>query len=564
MPRRLGLRPTARAVAVLVLLTLLSAALAVAPAAAAPPSPAYRPPVDAPVADPFRPPPGPYGAGNRGLDYGTTPGTPVRAAADGVVTFAGLVAGARHVTVLHADGLRTTASYLATIDVVVGQHVHQGDRIGTTGDPLHFSARNGDAYLDPASLFADGAPQVRLVPFDVPPGIGPSGERSAIRQLLGLGGRAWGAATDTAGKAVRLTQDAVDWLQDASPALLRTALHYMVKVMPVVSEIDMVLTAVDVLRTAWELSHRPCTDPDVAPRPPPGRRVVIEVAGLGSNGGDGAVFEVPTSELGYDDDDVLRFSYRGGHDRAYETADTQQDLRVSGRHLADLIEQVADERPGVPIDLFAHSQGGLVARLAVIELEERHGAAWLDRVGLFATMGTPHGGADLATLVQALESTSIGDGLLDQVGERALPGLDPTLPAAAQLSETSDLIRRLGDHPLPEGLHALSIAARGDVIVPVPRARLDGAQAVVVPVDGFSAHDELPGSPEAARELALALAGDPPTCVSFTSALVSEALGAAISRAEDHAGADLWAALAVLEVLGPTQPDEDELVRPAR
>ena len=48
----------------------------------------------------------------------------------------------------------------------------------------------------------------------------------------------------------------------------------------------------------------------------------------------------------------------------YLPDDTQQDLRVSGRRLADLVEQVAAAHPGVPIDLLAHSQGGLVARLA--------------------------------------------------------------------------------------------------------------------------------------------------------------------------------------------------------
>ena len=44
----------------------------VAPAAhGAPAPPLYTPPVDAPVVDPFRPPAGPYGSGNRGLDATT-------------------------------------------------------------------------------------------------------------------------------------------------------------------------------------------------------------------------------------------------------------------------------------------------------------------------------------------------------------------------------------------------------------------------------------------------------------------------------------------------------------
>jgi pimeloyl-ACP methyl ester carboxylesterase len=288
------------------------------------------------------------------------------------------------------------------------------------------------------------------------------------------------------------------------------------------------------------------------------------VAGLGSTDRHAAVYEVPTGALGYDAGDVVHFSYRGGHLRAYTKADSQQDLRVSGERLADLIEEVAAERPGVPIDLLAHSQGGLVSRLALIELEERHGRAWLDRLGLFATLATPHHGADLATAVHAIDSTSVGDSLLDQLGERAMPGLDPSRPAAAQLSETSDLIRFLDDHPLPVGLHALSVAARGDIVVPVPRTQLAGATEVIVPVDGLSAHDQLPGSPEVARELALALSGAPPTCTSFTDALEAETVGAAISRAEDHVGAHLWPALGALEVLGPLQPDDDGLRPPDR
>ena len=41
------------------------------------------PPVDAPVLDPFRLPAGPYGPGNRGIEYDTEPGEIVLAAAGG-------------------------------------------------------------------------------------------------------------------------------------------------------------------------------------------------------------------------------------------------------------------------------------------------------------------------------------------------------------------------------------------------------------------------------------------------------------------------------------------------
>src|SRR3954451_14899683 len=77
----------------------------------------YRPPVDAPIVDPFRPPAEDWQPGKRGLEYANTPGKPVRASAAGEVVFAGQVGGDLDVVVLHADGLRTTYAFLASISV---------------------------------------------------------------------------------------------------------------------------------------------------------------------------------------------------------------------------------------------------------------------------------------------------------------------------------------------------------------------------------------------------------------------------------------------------------------
>lgn len=128
----------------------------------------YRPPVNAPVLDPFRPPLTPYGPGNRGIDYATVAGTPVLVAADGLVVFAGPVAGGLHVTVLHGDGVRTTYSYLAAIRVPEGQVVRSGDVVGLAAATLHVGARRGDTYIDPATLWGRpvGPPAVHLVPLD--------------------------------------------------------------------------------------------------------------------------------------------------------------------------------------------------------------------------------------------------------------------------------------------------------------------------------------------------------------------------------------------------------------
>src|SRR5438309_10248638 len=103
--------PMGRLAALLAGLALLTVGLA--PTAAADDA-GYVAPVDAPVVDGFRPPPQPWAPGNRGLDYATTPGAEVHAAADGEVVFAGAVADGLHVVVLHPDGIRTSYSFLGS------------------------------------------------------------------------------------------------------------------------------------------------------------------------------------------------------------------------------------------------------------------------------------------------------------------------------------------------------------------------------------------------------------------------------------------------------------------
>lgn len=535
-------------------------ARAACPAASAAPPPTYRPPVDAPVVDPFRPPAAPYGPGNRGLEYGTAPGTEVRAAGAGEVVFAGPVAGSLHVTVRHPDGLRTTYSFLARVDVVVGQAVRQGDLVGTTVGHLHLGARLGDAYLDPAALFGADLPTVRLVPFDDPPGGGPGGERNAISQLIGgIGGALRGAAEGAIDTALDGTGATVAWLRQEGGQLLRTAEHYMQLASPGGAPLRLVLTGLDVWSRASAAAHRPCTASGAPPPPPPAeRRVAVLVAGLGSTSEDAAIDDVRTEVLGYDPGDVVRFSYAGGRTpdpsdaltglpaTTYAPPDTQIDLHTSAARLADLVEQVVAAAPGTTVDLFAHSQGGLATRLALAELERRHGAGWLERLGLVTTLASPHGGADLATAIYAVGTTQVGSRGIDGLAAVLGLELDDDAPSAIQLAETSAVVAELARTPMPEGVQAVSIAARGDLVVPVPRTAVAGVPQVVVPVSGLQAHDALPGSPEATRELALALAGAPPTCTSFRRAVTDQLTGQAISWGEDALGALAWAGAARL------------------
>jgi murein DD-endopeptidase MepM/ murein hydrolase activator NlpD len=112
-----------------------------------------------------------YSAGHRGVDLAGAPGSPVLAAGDGVVAFAGMVAGRPVVSVDHPGGLRTTYEPLDP-SVGAGQAVARGSPIGTliaghAGCPapacLHWGLRRGDDYRDPLVLLAP--PRVRLLPL---------------------------------------------------------------------------------------------------------------------------------------------------------------------------------------------------------------------------------------------------------------------------------------------------------------------------------------------------------------------------------------------------------------
>lgn len=128
----------------------------------------------------FDPPPHYYGRGHRGADVAGRPGLAVIAAGDGVVVFAGRVAGRGVVSVEHAGGLRTTYEPVA-VTVAPGARVRRGDALGTLepghrGCPvaacLHWGLRRPAAdpaagaleYLDPLLLLGLG--RVRLLPTD--------------------------------------------------------------------------------------------------------------------------------------------------------------------------------------------------------------------------------------------------------------------------------------------------------------------------------------------------------------------------------------------------------------
>jgi murein DD-endopeptidase MepM/ murein hydrolase activator NlpD len=133
-------------------------------------------PVRGPVIRGFEAPGSPFGPGHRGIDIAVPFGTPVSAPAEGVVTFAGWVAGARFVTIDHGDGIRTTSSWLSDVGVQRGDLVAGGDVVGRTGHGhaevatphLHFGVRIHGEYVDPMLLLGplDVVGLIRLAPLE--------------------------------------------------------------------------------------------------------------------------------------------------------------------------------------------------------------------------------------------------------------------------------------------------------------------------------------------------------------------------------------------------------------
>ena len=122
------------------------------------------------VVSPFRAPPTPYAAGHRGIDVQVEPGAAVVAPADGVVSFAGSVAGRGVVSIDHGAGV---VSAIEPVDGVIaaGTPVAAGDAIGTVASGghcearcVHFGVRVHGEYVSPF-LFLGGLPRAVLLPM---------------------------------------------------------------------------------------------------------------------------------------------------------------------------------------------------------------------------------------------------------------------------------------------------------------------------------------------------------------------------------------------------------------
>lgn len=102
---------------------------------------------------------------HRGVDLAADYGTPVHAAADGVVTSAGWDGGfGNKVDLNHENGYHTWYAHLSRFAVSVGARVRKGDVIAyvgatgeATGPHLHYQVMLGGQAIDPAP-YLDGVP----------------------------------------------------------------------------------------------------------------------------------------------------------------------------------------------------------------------------------------------------------------------------------------------------------------------------------------------------------------------------------------------------------------------
>ncbi len=97
-----------------------------------------------------------------GIDFCASDTTPIYAAADGVVVFAGPLTVRGNATIIsHGWGVYTGYWHQSKIEVTVGQNVKAGDEIGiagatgrVTGPHLHFEVLVGDVQVDPIPWLA--------------------------------------------------------------------------------------------------------------------------------------------------------------------------------------------------------------------------------------------------------------------------------------------------------------------------------------------------------------------------------------------------------------------------
>ena len=118
------------------------------------------------------------GAVHTGVDLSAAWGTPVHAAADGIVTHASWGGAYGNIVIIdHGDGMQTWYAHLSSFAVVPGQEIRRGEVLGRSGATgrvtaphLHYEVRVGGTPVNPYkylanSLLAQPAPVQKDLPF---------------------------------------------------------------------------------------------------------------------------------------------------------------------------------------------------------------------------------------------------------------------------------------------------------------------------------------------------------------------------------------------------------------
>ena len=523
---------------VLLLATVVASVAVPSPASGAPtdstvPS-AWARPVPGAVKRPFVAPRAIYGPGHRGVDFIAPPGTAVVAGYAGVVSFAGMVAGSLHVVIDHGDGLRTSSSFLARIDVHRGDRVVRGQVIGVAGGigpehaagVFHFGLRVGETYVDPMKLFApvDLAAVIRLVPAHAPDQTGlatPASETRSLSQALhiprGIPGLEPPAEPDFWDQALTAGGDLLGGIVAVGGVLTwpgRTITAYVVDHTPLGAELSD-LRAIGARFMTYLHNEERCNS-DTAARPGGGGsgHLLMAVGGINSHTDPktGRTFGLDTKALGYRADELSWFSY-SADGRVYRSSDTWGDLVVQAYLLRNQLRALQVSHPGREVDLIAHSQGGVVVD-AFMQLVYDPADSTLPPIGNYISLSSPHRGAPAASIAKEVRTARDGRRLLDAAESVAGGTIPPSGGRSTrQLAEDSSFMKKLWDRPLPDQVDMTSIAGDDDFVVPGSVTDAPGARQVTVDPGGIGDHSAIVTDSDAMREVRLALEQRPPACV---------------------------------------------------
>ena len=291
---------------------------------------------------------------------------------------------------------------------------------------------------------------------------------------------------------------------------------------------------------------------------PPNDNIAVLVAGINSATRGGVapeLYALGPRLLGYPESRLYRFSYAGpaGPDlhRPYAVGDTWGGLGLAAARLRELLERIGRRHPDEGVDLIAHSQGGIVARILLQNLW-----AWehdVPHIEHLVTLSTPHAGAPLSgEIAQLDDATGTGGWFVDALAAWSRRGggvPDPRSSAVAQLAPGSGLLERLASEDIVYGTRALALTMPNDVIVPSDRARLPYEVNRVVRPEGWDGHAGSVRSLPARALVRSFLSGDPMSC-STRWDVWGPALGRVIGLAESATAEAIGAAGATMPGAG--------------